>query len=64
MNIFRNQYANGGNGWFESSFDAWSNANAQDDPQSLKMVAREIRITSKQKLVELLRQIESEKQTT
>ena len=61
MNIYRNQYSDGQNGWFESSHDAWNNANAQDDPHNLKMIAREIHITSKHKLLELLRQLEAEK---
>jgi hypothetical protein len=60
MNIYRNQYADGNNGWFETSFDAWNNANAQDDPQSLLKTAIEIRITSKSKLIELLRTMENE----
>ena len=40
---------------------AWNNANAQDDPHNLKMIAREIHITSKFKLLELLKLLENEK---
>ena len=61
MNVYRNQYSTGENGWFGSSFEAWNNANEQDDPYSLIISAREIHITSKQKLIELLRQLEAEK---